>query len=62
MQPPVGLYNVNYSQVEKNTRIYNFNRSVPHFNRDKYFCNESHHLYKDIPDSPLCQSKIKGLT
>lgn len=54
-QPPVGFYKVNYSQIDKNARTYNFERSVPHFNRDKYFCNESNHYYRDMPDSSLCQ-------
>lgn len=60
-QPSVGFYKVNYSQVDKNAKIYNFNRSVPHFNKDKYFCYESNHYYRDLPDSLLCQEKIKGL-
>lgn len=37
--PAVGFYKINYNQIDKNTRQYNFNRSVPHFNRDKYYCN-----------------------
>ena len=39
IKPPVGYYKINYSQVQKNPRVYDFQRSVPHFNRDRYFCN-----------------------
>lgn len=59
-QPPVGFYKVNYSQVEKNPKVYNFNRSVPHFTGQKFFCHESQHVAHDYPDSPLTESRLKG--
>lgn len=59
--PPVGYYKVSHDYVEKNTRTYNFNRSVPHFYRDKYFCNESEPALKDHPDLSTCKPYTKGL-
>lgn len=38
-QPPVGYYKIKYNQIEKNPRVYDFNRSVPHFTREKFHCH-----------------------
>lgn len=60
-QPPVGYYKLNFSQVEKNTRVYDFNRSVPHFNLDKYICHENQTVHNELPDSQLCKQRVTGL-
>lgn len=59
--PPVGYYKVNHNYVEKNPRTYNFNRSVPHFCRNKYFCHESEPALKDYPDLSTSAAYTKGL-
>jgi hypothetical protein len=60
--PSVGFYKVSYAQIDKNVRVHNFQRSMPHFSRDRHFCNESSSVCKEIPESALCREKIKGFT
>lgn len=60
-QPPVGYYKVNHTQVDRNARTYNFNRSVPHFYREKFHCNETKPVAKDLPDISSSKPCVKGL-
>lgn len=59
--PPVGYYKLNHTQIEKNSRQYNFDRSVPHFYREKFHCNETKPVIKDYPDISTSKAYIKGM-
>lgn len=66
--PPVGHYKINFNQIEKyflflerTPQSYNFNRSIPHFSREKYHCYEVQFAFKSEPDINYCKGKIKGL-
>ena len=46
----------------RNIKQYNFNRSVPHFERQKFFCQESKTVMKDFPDLSTCKPAVHGFT